>query len=94
MAVIRQYVMVAAESRAEELLRALRSLGTAVEALSGCEGTDLLRDIDKPERFVFVEHWVSLEAHKGGAGTLSKELIDAVMAPLAAPLEGSYLAPA
>ena len=94
MPVIRQYVMVAAEGRAEELLKALRALGIAVEALSGCEGTELLRDIDKRERFVFVEHWISVEAHKGGAGGLSKELIGAVMAPLAAPLEGSYLAPA
>lgn len=94
MTVIRQYMMVAAEGKANSLLAALRTLATAVEALPGSEGVDLLRDIDRPERFVFVERWASVEAHKAGSGALSKDLIATVMAPLAAPLEGAYLAPA
>lgn len=94
MSIVRQYVMVAADGQADALLAALRALATAVEAIDGSEGVDLLRDIDTPARFVFVERWVSVDAHKAGAASLSKDLIGAVMAPLAAPLEGAYLAPA
>jgi heme oxygenase (mycobilin-producing) len=92
--VVRQYLMVAADGRAEELLGALRALSSAVEALPGSQGVDLLRDIDRPERFVFIERWVSMDAHKAGAGALPKALIGAVMAPLAMPLDGAYLASA
>jgi heme oxygenase (mycobilin-producing) len=91
MTIMRQYVMIADQHQAETLLANLRSLAAAVELLDGCEGVDLLRDMDRPERFVFVERWASIAAHKNGAGALPKDLIGAVMAPLAVPLEGSYL---
>lgn len=94
MTIIRHYTMIAAEGQADTLLAALRALAAAVAGIDGSEGIDLLRDIDAPDRFVFVERWVSVEAHRAGAGALSRDLIAAVMAPLAAPLEGAYLAPA
>jgi quinol monooxygenase YgiN len=94
MTIIRQYTMTATDGQADTLLAALRALATAVEALPGSEGVELLRDVERAERFVFVERWASVEVHKAGAGGIPKELISAVMAPLAAPLEGAYLAPA
>ena len=94
MGIVRHYVMTAGEGQADTLLAALRALSPAVEAIAGSEGVELLRDADNPQRFVFIERWASVEAHKAALGTLSKDLLGAVMAPLAGPPDGSYLAPA
>lgn len=93
MTVIRHYLMAAAEGRADELAGALRTLAGAVEAIAGCEGTETMRDLDRPGRFLFIERWVSVEAHKAGGANLLKPLLEALMAPLAGQPEGAYFQP-
>lgn len=94
MTIIRHYAMRAGDGQADALLTALHELARVVGSLEGCEGIDLLRDQDDPARFVFLERWTTADAHKAAAGKLPRELIGAVLAPLADPLEGRYLAPA
>jgi quinol monooxygenase YgiN len=89
--VIRQYVMIAHEGAVEELAAALADLDTAVAALPGCGGTELLQDVERPERFVFSETWDSPEAHKASAPGLSKAVIGAALGLLAEPPHGAYL---
>lgn len=91
MTVARHYVMHAAAGKDASLETALRNLAAAVRPLPGCEGVEMMRDIGNELRFVFIEKWASVEAHKDAGPLLPK----AVMAPLGdlldGPPEGAYL---
>lgn len=91
MTIARHYKMEAAEDGGEELLHALTALAGAVKAIPGCVGVDLLQDMDTPHRFVFIEKWVSVDAHKAGGSLLPKEVLAPVMAALVGRPEGTYL---
>lgn len=93
MTVIRHYLMTAAEGRADELRGTLRALAGAVEAIAGCEGTETMHDVDRPGRFLFIERWTSIEAHKAGGANLPKPLLEALVAPLVGRPEGSCFQP-
>jgi quinol monooxygenase YgiN len=91
--VARHYVMLAGEGKAEALAAALEALAQAVRALPGCLSVEGLVDVDQAERFIFIERWESLEAHKSAGALLPKALMAPVMASLAQKPEGSYLKP-
>ncbi len=91
MTIARHYVMHAAEGRDAQLETALTVLADAVRALPGSEGVELMRDLGNERRFVFIEKWVSVEAHKGAAALLPKEAFAPIAATLDGPPEGSYL---
>jgi len=91
MAISRFYRMVAAEGKEEELLLCLTDLRSAVRALPGSLGVDLLRDTKNPCLFFFIEKWISIDVHKASGAQLSKDLLSRVMAPLAGPPEGLFL---
>lgn len=91
MTVARHYVMTAASGQEEVLGAALRELAAAVRLTAGCEGCELLQDTEQPARYVFIEKWASIEAHKAGGASLPKEAFKPVMAALAGPPEGTYL---
>lgn len=91
MTIARHYVMHAAEGKAAELPSAFTALVGALVGIPGFEGADLLRDVDEPARFIFIEKWSSVEAHKEGGSLLPKEAIAPLMASLAGRPEGAYL---
>jgi quinol monooxygenase YgiN len=91
MTIARLYRMTAGEGQAGALLQALTALAAAVGAIPDCEGAEILQDRDQPERFVFIEKWASVAAHKAGGALLPKEAMAPVMAALAGRPEGSYL---
>jgi quinol monooxygenase YgiN len=91
MTVARHYVMIAAEGKESDLLAALDGLADAVRPLPGCEGVDLMQDGDAPTRFVFIEKWASIGAHKEAGALLPKSALAPVMGALAGPPEGGYL---
>lgn len=93
MAILRQYVMIAAEGQESSLRDALSELGRKVRSLEGCEGVELLRDPRDPTHFVFIEHWSSIESHKTAGRLLGKEALAQVLATIARPPEGRYLEP-
>lgn len=79
MSIVRQYVLIAAEGRAEALAQALKALAGAVAGIAGCEGGALLRDQGNPQRFVFQETWESLAVYRAAAAQLPPDLFGAVM---------------
>lgn len=91
MTVARHYVMHAAEGKDATLETALRALAEAVRAVPGSEGVELMRDVGNERRFVFIEKWTSIAAHKDAGKALPKELMAPVMASLDGPPEGAYL---
>lgn len=91
MTTARFYIMHAAEGKDAALETALRATADAVRALPGCEGVELMRDSGNERRFVFIEKWVDIEAHKAGADSLGEAVLGPVMAALDGPPDGSYL---
>lgn len=91
MAILRHYVMNAAEGRDKALEAALRDLADKVRPLPGCEGVALLRDVDNARRLVFIETWADIEAHKTAGALIGREAFAPVMAALDGPPEGAYL---
>jgi heme-degrading monooxygenase HmoA len=89
--IARHYRMRAGQGKAEALLAALGDLTAALKSIPGFEGADLLRDVDQPERFVFIEKWASVEAHKAGGPLLPKAVLTGLMGTLEGAPEGAYL---
>jgi len=91
MTIARHYILLATQGRDDALSEALADLGGKVRRLKGCEGVELMRDIDTPGRFVFIERWASVKAHRAGGRVLGKEAFAPVSACLIGPPEGCYL---
>jgi quinol monooxygenase YgiN len=84
--------MQAADGQGEALAAALTALAQEVSALPGCGGVECLVDLSNGDRFVFIERWESVEAHKAAGALLPKAAMAPVMAALADRPVGSYLA--
>lgn len=82
MSFARHYAMIAASDQIPALERALSDLAAAVRVIPGCEGVEVLRDLADQTRFVFVERWTSMDAHKSSASLLPKSAFAPVMAAL------------
>ena len=91
MTVARHYIMHAAEGQDAVLETALRQLADVVRGIPGNEGVELLRDIGNERRFVFIEKWESVDAHKAAGQHVPKETFAPVMGALDGPPDGSYL---
>jgi quinol monooxygenase YgiN len=91
MSIARHYRMQAAAGQGEAVLAALQGLAAALQAIPGFIGADLLRDLDDPDQFVFIEKWASVEAHKAGGPSLPKPVFAGLMAALAGKPQGAYL---
>jgi quinol monooxygenase YgiN len=90
MTIARVYQMVAADGKEQALLDALVALERVVRPLDGCLGVELLRDSQQPNKFLFVEKWRTVEAHKAAGPLLPRASFGPVMAALAKPPESSY----
>lgn len=91
MTVARVYYMYAKEGMTAELETGLHNLVTMVmDNLEGCRGVEVMRDMETEGRFMFVERWDSIEAHKAGAAAFAKLNIGSVMSALSRPPEGYY----
>jgi heme oxygenase (mycobilin-producing) len=91
MTIARHYLMHAAEGRDSELETALGRLADVVRQLPGSEGVELLRDLGNERRFIFIQKWASVEAHKSAVALIAKEDFAPMMATLDGPPEGAYL---
>ncbi|WP_176591187.1 putative quinol monooxygenase [Sphingobium sp. EM0848] len=90
MTVARHYIMHAKEGMDAELETALRAVADAVRPLPGCEGVEMLRDLGNERRFVFIEKWADIDAHKAAGAVLDKGLFAPMMAALDGPPDGAY----
>lgn len=90
MTIARHYVMNAAEGQDAVLETALRNLADVVRGITGCEGVELLRDLGNERRFIFIEKWESVDAHKTGGKQVPREAFAPMMAALDGPPDGAY----
>ena len=91
MSYVRHYLMIAQDGAETALAEALKALQEKVLPLDGCEDVLLLRDLDKQGQFVFIERWVTADAHKAGGAVLGKAALAPVMAVLAQPPQAMSL---
>ena len=91
MTIARLYRMTAAEGKEEALGVALKDAAKLVAAVPGSEGVEVLHDIETAGAYLFIEKWTTVEAHKAAPDHLPKGGLDAVMAAMAGPPDGSYL---
>ncbi len=91
MTVVCYYVMHAGENKAGALEIALTTLAGIVRPIAGCEGVQLLRDLGNDRRFVFVEKWLSVEAHKASGAHVPKEAFAPIMGLVESPPDSGYL---
>ena len=91
MTVARVYYMYAKPGMADELEAGLRGLVDLVmDNLEGCRGVEVMRDMETEGRFMFVERWDSIDAHKAGAAAFGKLNLGSVLGALDRPPEGYY----
>ena len=89
--IARHYIVEAKPEMADALQGELDRLADTVRAIPGSLGFELLRDIENTDRFIFIEKWKSVEAHKGALAHIPRESFAGLMAAVAGPLAGSYL---
>jgi quinol monooxygenase YgiN len=89
--IARYYKMEAGEGKADYLLQGLTRRAEIVKAIPGCNGVDLMQDVEQPGSFIFIEKWISVLAHKDGASMVPKEVMNTVMEALVARPEAAYL---
>ncbi len=91
MTVARVYYMHAKEGLSAELETGLRKLiDQIIDNIDGCRGVELLRDLGNERRFLFIERWDSVEAHKAGGPAFKKLDMGSVMAAIDGPPDGGY----
>ena len=91
MTIARHYVMHAKDAMGPALESALHAVADAVRPLPGCEGVEMLRDLANERRFIFIERWADVDAHKAAGSMLDKSLFAPMMAALDGPPESAYL---
>src|SRR3546814_3111857 len=73
MTVARIYLMHAKDGLSAELEQELREVAELLSAnIENSRGVEILRDVDDERRFMFIERWDSVEAHKAGAEAFLK----------------------
>jgi quinol monooxygenase YgiN len=82
---IKLYSLRAKSGSENDLESALRELALKIRSIAGCERVEIFRDLDQAADFVFIEHWVSLEAQKAGGRQLGKDAFRQVMLTLGSP---------
>ena len=83
MAVARIYRMSCAPGRREELRGALEALAGALGEIEGLQSVSVLRDVEQPDDFVFVEKWTSVQVQESSGKSVPKQAVARVMAALA-----------
>ncbi len=82
----------AKDGQAQGLREFLNSIVPTIEASEGCLSCRLLQDQDDERRFVVIELWDSIEAHKASVKEIPPEQLEQIMQLLASPPQGRYYA--
>jgi quinol monooxygenase YgiN len=87
MTVARFYIMNAGEGKEAALEAALLRLADKIRVLPGSAGIEVLHDDSNANRFIFVEKWVTPQAHFDAKGSVDKETLEAVSSAFGKPPE-------
>ena len=93
MSIIKCYSLDASDGTETALQEILSRLAAHVEALEGCERVTLLRDVNEPGRFMFLETYVDASAYAASAANVPKSLLAEMMKMLRAKPEVRTLTP-
>ena len=91
--ILRTYTLQVENSLTESFLTALGVLAAVLEGIPSSEGTELFRNLDAPDEYVFTERWSSLAAHKACAQQLPGTIFTSLMNTLSGPPKAAYLSP-
>jgi quinol monooxygenase YgiN len=81
----------AKSGQSDKLREFLRSVVLpAVRSSSGCESCLMLQSEDDPTRFIGIEVWTSVEAHRAAIKNIPPENIREYMTLVAGPPTGGY----
>lgn len=90
MTIARTYILHAKEGQDAVLETELRNLAAAVGAFPGSKGTELLRDAGNERRFILIEKWDSVDAHKATQEQFKALQLKPMMEALDGPPDSSY----
>lgn len=90
MTIARHYILHAAAGQESGLESTLKKLADIVSGMPGSHGVELMRDGENAARFILIEKWASLDAHKSAVAAFPKDISGAMKAALDRPLEGAY----
>jgi quinol monooxygenase YgiN len=93
MSITHMSTFVAQVDKQDQLRTFLQGIVPGIVASPGCQSCQVLRNPDRPERFVVVEVWTDVDAHKASVKQIPPASIAAVMPLLAGPPTGEYLQP-
>jgi quinol monooxygenase YgiN len=62
----------------------------AIQAAEGCESYQLFQSQDDPTKFIGIETWTSIEAHRASVKKIPTESISEFMKLVAGPPSGGY----
>ncbi|WP_242128144.1 antibiotic biosynthesis monooxygenase [Sphingobium sp. Sx8-8] len=62
--IARHYIIHARQGEELSVKAGLIELAELARSAPGCHGIDLLHDLDNGRRFIFLETWESIDAHK------------------------------
>lgn len=90
MSVTRVNEFQAAQGSADDLYQFLQSLVPYISSSQGCLSCEVLRKVDELDRFVVLEKWESIDAHKVSVENFPQAEMQAAMKLIAAPPSGAY----
>jgi quinol monooxygenase YgiN len=90
MAIVRINEFRALDGRAEELHGLLARALPAIESSAGCRSARLLRSADDAARFVVIEEWDSVAAHRDSLRSIPPEALADALQLLSEPPAGRY----
>lgn len=70
-----------------------RVIVPSLETAAGCEGVDVWQDARDPLRYLIVEYWDSVEAHRASVQQIDPEDIKVIMELLDDSPRGNYYVP-
>jgi quinol monooxygenase YgiN len=82
-AIARIYRMSCAPGKREELCGAIEALAGALKEIEGLQSVSVLRDVEQPDVFVFIEKWVSVQVQTSSGKSVPKQAFARVVAALA-----------
>lgn len=91
MTIARHYSIVASTGKAANLSDALIAHVQKLSSIEGFEGGVLLRGTERPEQFIFVPRWASIDAFVAGGKAADEEAFAQLMPMLATAPTGTFL---
>ncbi len=82
MSIARSYLLTAAADKEVQLEEALTDLASALSKAEGSEGTRILKDMNNPQSYRFMEFWTNEVARKAAGRLVDEGIMGRMMGAL------------